>query len=35
MQKTNEEILLSDAKLFLKLAQYKMPFGRYQGVLVN
>jgi len=34
MQKTNEEILLSDAKLFLKLAQYKMPFGRYQGCLL-
>ena len=34
MQKNNENILLSDAKLLKKLAQYKMPFGKYQGYLL-
>ena len=34
MQKNNEKILFSDPSLFIKLAQYKMPFGKYQGCLL-
>ncbi|MCU7836945.1 MAG: DUF3820 family protein [gamma proteobacterium symbiont of Taylorina sp.] len=30
----DETILLSDAQLFLKLASYKMPFGKYKNVLL-
>ena len=34
MKKLNDGILLSSPELFLKLAQYKMPFGKYQGLLL-
>ena len=34
MKKLNDGVLLSSAELFLKLAQYKMPFGKYQGLLL-
>ena len=34
MEFENNNILLSDPDLFLKLAQYKMPFGKYRDRLL-
>ena len=30
----SKEILISDPQLLLRLARYKMPFGKYQGRLL-
>jgi uncharacterized protein (DUF3820 family) len=31
---SDDGVLLSDPELLLKLAQYKMPFGKYSGYLL-
>ena len=34
MEINNDDILTSNAELLLKLAQYKMPFGKYKNCLL-